>query len=185
MKSPAHLKTHWMRVGKNHCKPNRGQFCQMVMPVRAGSLCPARNRHGPQRQSTGCYNRDGGLRDRGGRVGVTNRLSRPAFHGGYLGRAGPPAAGHAGGRSQPNRLIQQARCRPAPGRHWNARSRNFSDQSIGEDECHVVYLLHRKICDTPLHLGDVHAPSRDDACVRHSNRGGEENQRQAEHDQDS
>src|SRR5258708_24082205 len=78
-----------------------------------------------------------------------------------------------------------SRCRPAPGRHWNGRSRNFSDQSIGEDECHVVYLLHRKIFDGPLHLRDVDAPSLDDTCVRYSNRSGEENQRQAEHDQDS
>src|SRR3954452_22337764 len=71
------------------------------------------------------------------------------------------------------------------GRHWNCRSRSSSDESVGEHECHVAELLHREICDTPLHLGDVHTLSPGDACVRYRYPSGEEKQSQAERDQDS
>jgi hypothetical protein len=57
--------------------------------------------------------------------------------------------------------------------------------TVGKDECHVMELLHRKIFDILVHLGDIDIDALDGAYVRFSNRSGEESQLQAEPDQDN
>src|SRR5262252_1762224 len=53
----------------------------MVVPVGAGSLRPACDRHGPQRQPARLYHHDGNLCGGGGRVDLVNTLPRPPFTG--------------------------------------------------------------------------------------------------------
>ena len=100
-----------------------------------------------------------------------------------VGRA--PCCRSCGSQELPEQAFRKLPPTGRLGRHWNCRSRSSSNESVGEHECHVAELLHRKICDTPLHLGDVHTLSLDDACVRYRNRGGKEKQRQAERNQDN
>lgn len=76
-------------------QPIPSQLGQVVIPVLAGSLRIAGDRHGPQRQSARLCDHNGALRDWGSGIRVIDRRLRPTVHRRDIGQAHPAVAGHA------------------------------------------------------------------------------------------